>query len=319
MVRYLKENDVRQLLTMQDALAAVEQALKDRALGLAVDIPRVRTHIREGTQHVLQAAAPQLGYIGFKYYYTHARGKSMYVHLMDIASARLVAIIEADWMGIVRTGAASGVASKYLANKGASVLGQLGSGRQSVGQIEAVCRALGIRRAQVFSRTRDKLEAYCRTMSQKLGIEVVPAASGAAALDGAHVVNVITKSATPVLPGEWLQPGQHVNAAGSNALIRRELDEAAVQRCDLVTVDARGTAENECGDLLPAVEKGLLHWETLTEIGDVIAGRAAGRSSPQQITLYESHGMGIQDIYVCARLLALARERGVGADLPIGD
>lgn len=318
MVRYITENDVKQLLTMQDALEAVEQALKDHALGRAVDIPRVRTHIREGTQHVLQAAAPELGYIGFKYYYTHARGKSMYVHLMNIASAKLEAIIEADWMGIVRTGAASGVASKYLANKGASVLGQLGSGRQSVGQIEAVCRALGIRRAQVFSRTRDKLEAYCKTMSQKLGIEVIPAASGAAALDGAHVVNVITKSATPVLPGDWLQPGQHVNAAGSNALTRRELDEAAVQRCGVVTVDSRGTAENECGDLLPAVEKGLLRWETLTEIGEVIAGRAPGRSSPQQITLYESHGMGIQDIYVCARLLTLARERGVGGDLPIG-
>ena len=317
-MRYLTEKDVAGLLTMPDALECVEQAMKARALARAIDVPRMRIRIPEGTQHVLQAAAPELGYIGFKYYYTTPRGKSMYVHLMNIANAKLEAIIEADWMGIMRTGAASGVASKHLAVKGASVLAQLGAGRQGVGQIEAVCRALDIKSVRVYARTRDKLEAWCKTQSQKLGIEVLPAASGAAALDGAHVVNVITKSATPVLHGEWLQPGQHINAAGSNALNRVELDEAAVRRCDLVTVDSRGTAANECGDLLAAVERGLLQWEALPEIGEVIAGRAPGRTSARQITLYESHGMGIQDIYVCARLLALARERGVGADLPVG-
>ncbi len=318
MIRYLTERDVKQLLDMPTALELVERALKDRALGRAIDVPRVRTKIPEGTQHVLQAAAPELGFIGFKYYYVTRRGKSMYVHLMRIEDAQLEAIIEAEWMGIMRTGAASGVASKHLAVKGASVLAQIGAGRQGVGQIEAVCKALPIKSVRVYARTRDKLEAWCKIQAQELGIEVTPAESGAAALNGAHVVNVITKSATPVLPGDWLQPGQHVNAAGSNALNRVELDEAAVKRCDLVTVDSRGTAQNECGDLLAAVEKGLLHWESLTEIGEVIAGQRPGRTSARQITLYESHGMGIEDIYVCAGLLALARERRVGVDLPIG-
>src|SRR5262249_43412042 len=132
------------------------------------------------------------------------------------------------------------------------------------------------------------------------------------------VVNVITKSASPVLLGKWLSPGQHVNAAGSNALSRREIDEDGVKRCDLVIVDGRGTARKECGDLLPAVEGGLYRWETLTEIGDIIAGRAPGRTSPTQITLYESHGMGIQDLYVGAAVLAMAREKNVGTDLPVG-
>jgi len=318
MIRYLTEKDVKQLLDMPTALELVERALKDRTLGRAIDIPRVRTKIPEGTQHVLQAAAPELGFIGFKYYYVTRSGKSMYVHLMRIENGKLEAIIDAEWMGIMRTGAASGVASKHLAVKHASVLAQIGAGRQGVGQIEAVCKALPIKSVRVYARTRDKLEAWCKTQAEKLGIEVVPAASGAAALKGAHVVNVITKSATPVLPGEWLQPGQHINATGSNAMNRTELEEAAVKRCDLVTVDSRGTAQNECGDLLAAVEKGMLHWESLTEIGEVIAGRMPGRTSAQQITLYESHGMGIQDIYVAHRLLALARERNVGVDLPIG-
>jgi len=147
---------------------------------------------------------------------------------------------------------------------------------------------------------------------------VQPAESAEAAVRGAHVVNVITKSAEPVLKGEWLEPGQHVNAAGSNALTRREIDDATVRKCDVITVDGRGTARNECGDLLSAVEKGWLRWDYLTEIGEVIAGKAPGRTSAKQISLYESHGMGLQDLWVGVKMLTLARERGVGTDLPVG-
>jgi ornithine cyclodeaminase len=131
-------------------------------------------------------------------------------------------------------------------------------------------------------------------------------------------VNVITKAASPVLFGEWLEHGPHVNAAGSNSLIRRELDGAAVRRADYIVVDSRAVARNESGDLLPLVETGVLDWDSLTELGDVITGRAPRRTSPEQITLYESHGMGIQDLYVAHTLVELARSRGVGADLPIG-
>jgi len=267
---------------------------------------------------VLQAAAPDLGWIGFKYYYTRPGGKTFYVHLIDIETAKLAAIIEAVWMSMIRTGAASAVATRYLANPEASILGQIGAGFQGIGQLEAVCAVRRIRAARVYSRTRDKLEAFCRKMSQQLGIEVIPAESARAAVQGAHIINVITKTATPVLLGEWLERGQHINAAGSNALNRRELDESAVERCELVTVDSRGTARNECGDLLPLVERGHVEWEHITEIGEVIAGDAAGRASATDITLYESHGMGVQDLYIGARMLELARERGIGTELPIG-
>jgi alanine dehydrogenase len=319
MVRYLKESDVRELLTMPIALDCVQQALKAHAEHRAIDIPRARIHLPTGTQHVLQAAAPELKLTGFKYYYTRPTAKSFYVHLMNTETARLEAIIEAVWMSMVRTGAASGVATRHLAREDASTVGQIGAGFQGIGQLEAVCRVRNIRAARVFARNRERLEAFCKTMSQQLGMAVSPAESAEAAVRGADIVNVITKSAAPVLVGEWLEPGQHVNAAGSNALTRRELDEAAVKKCDVITVDARGTARKECGDLLPAIEKGALHWASLVEIGEIIAGRAAGRTSPRQISLYESHGMGLQDLYVGARVLALARERSVGTDLPIGD
>lgn len=318
MVLFLNEDNVKQLITMPMALEQVERALKDRALGRATDLPRYRIQTTSGIQHVLQACAPELNTIGFKYYFSPpGKRGATYVHLINMQSGKLEAIIEAALLGMTRTGAASGIASKYLANPGATVLGQIGAGYQGMGQLEAVVTALNIREARVYARTRDKLEAWCKTMSAKLGIPVIPAASGPEAIKGAQVVNIMTKSVTPVIDGDWLQPGQHVNAAGSNALSRAEIDAKTVARCKLITVDSRGTARNECGDLIAAVETGKLSWDTLPEIGEVIAGRAPGRQHKDDITLYESHGMGIQDIYTAVKLVELARARKVGTELPM--
>ncbi len=318
MIHYLSENDVQQVLNMAILLETTERSLKDRALHNAIDIPRQRIYTPEGTQHVLQASSKTIGYTGFKFYYTRPTGKSFYVNLINIQSGKLEAMVEAIWMSMVRTGAASGAATKYLATQDASIVGQIGSGYQSIGQLEAVCTVRKIKEARVFSRTRDKLAAYCKTMTEKLGLPVVPAASAEAAVRGAHIVNVITKSATPVLKGEWLEPGQHINAAGSNALSRAEIDDAAVKRCNYITVDSRGTAQKECGDLVSSFEKGVIQWDTLTEIGDVYAGKAPKRASATQITLYESHGMGIQDLYAAAKALELAMARGLGVELAVG-
>ena len=319
MIRYLTESDVQKLLTMPIALQAMEEVHTALAEKRAIDVPRARIHLPQGTQHVLQAAAPELGYIGFKYYYSRPTGRSFYVHLMRIEEGNLEAIIEAAWMSMLRTGAASGVATNYLANPDASVLGQIGAGYQSISQLEAVCKVRKIRTVKVFARNKDKLVSYCEKMCRMTGVEVRPAENAEAAVRGSHVVNVITKSSEPVLKGEWLEPGQHINAAGSNALTRREIDDATVKKCDVITVDGRGTARNECGDLLSAVEKGWLRWDHLTEIGEVIAKKAPGRTSAKQITLYESHGMGAQDLWIGAKAVALSRERGVGTDLPVGN
>jgi ornithine cyclodeaminase/alanine dehydrogenase-like protein (mu-crystallin family) len=319
MIRYLNEKDVESLLTMPLALQAVEQALQDLASGRAVDVPRVRAHIPAGTLHVLEAAAPELGFIGYKAYYAlHGKGTRYYVNLFNSNSGVLEAIIEASYVGMMRTGAASGVATRYMARENARVVGMIGAGKQAVGQLEAVCQVRDIREARVYSRTHERARQFCESMTSRLGLEVNAVPHVADAIRGADIINVVTKAANPVLSGALLGEGQHINAAGSNALSRRELDEAAVRRAKTVVVDARGTASKECGDLLPLVEKGLLHWESLPELGEVVAGRVPGRTSKEEITLFESQGMGIQDVYVGARLLAIARERGVGVDLPIG-
>ncbi len=318
MVRYLTDDDVGRLIAMPRVLELVENAWKARALGQAIDVPRSRCSVAEGILNMLQATAPQLGFLGFKYYYSTKSGATRHVHLIGAKSGRLEAIIEADRLGSLRTGAASGVATRHLARTQPRTLGQIGSGAQAAQQIAAIHHAVGISRVKVFSRTRARLEAFCKSVSAELRIDVTPAQSAESAVREADVVNVITRSTTPVLQGAWLEPGQHINAAGSNALERQELDRAAVERCDVITVDARATARNECGDLAPLVALKRLDWNALTEIGDVIAGKARGRTDDGQITLFESQGMGLQDLYVAAEVLSLARKRNAGIDLPMG-
>jgi alanine dehydrogenase len=317
MTLYLSEAEVGELLSMTDALAGVEAALVAVANGRATDVPRVRTHSAAGTLHMLQAVAPALGLTGFKYYFTGRGVHASFVHLVEESTAKLRAIVESRSLGRLRTGAASGVATRHLAIESASVVGQIGSGNQAGAQLEAVCAVRPIRLARVFGRDSARLQRFCEQMAKQLGIEVVAAATAEAAVAGAHVVNIITSSAVPVLHGAWLEPGQHINAAGSNSLARRELDAEAIDRCELVVVDSRGTARAECGDLLPAIEGGKRRWERLPELGEVIIGQATGRSGAAQITLYESQGMGIQDLYVAERVVAFALARGLGVRLPM--
>lgn len=317
MTLYLNQPDLEQLVSMPMALEVVESAWRDRALGLTSEATRSRTQAPEGILNILAAASPPLGYIGFKYYYGTKTGATKHIHLINVKTGHLEAVVEADWLGSMRTGAASGVATRHLAGKQPVTLGQIGSGGQAATQISAVHHAVGVSRVKVFSRTRDKLVAFCKAMAAELGMDVVPAESAEDAIRDADVVNLITRSATPVLKGEWLAPGQHINAAGSNALNRQEIDQQAVERSDIVAVDAHVAAENECGDLAPLVRQGKLAWGDLIEIGEIIAGKAAGRTNDRQISLFESQGMGLLDLYIAVAALKMARERKAGVRLPI--
>lgn len=315
MALYLTEDDVKQLLSMAQAIEAVEAVHREHALGLAIDTPRQRTRLPQTVMHLLQGAVPSLGILGYKVYTTNRQGTRFLVHTYDAASGRLSAVIEADFLGMVRTGAAGGVAAKHLARANARVVGVFGAGWQARGQVEALSLVRKIERFKVFSRNADKLRTFCREMSARLRRDVVPAGSAREVVEGSDIVVTITSSSVPLFDGEWLVPGTHINAAGSNALIRRELDEAAVKRCDVVCVDSRPVALKECGDLLPLLEKGRLHEGQVVELGEVIGDMRPGRRSVEEITLFESHGMAIQDLALAQRLLAAAQAHGLGKPL----
>lgn len=318
MTRHLKESDVRRILTMPKAVELVRQAFLDRGQGKAFDVPRRRTRQSGGHLHILQGAAPELNLIGFKAYYLKPNARTFYLHLINHSDGNLEALIEADWLGMMRTGAATGVATDCLARKDASVVACFGTGRHAVTQLQGVAAVRRLTDVRAFGRNQERQRDFCAAMSEQLGIPVRPVHNEAEALDGADIVNVMTRSATPLFDGALLAPGQHVNAAGANALDRREIDLMAIKRCERIVVDSREVARGECGDLLPAIEQGLLYWENIPDLSDILLGRRPGRASDAEITLFESHGMALQDIYVGNYVLHLARAQGIGTDLPLG-
>jgi alanine dehydrogenase len=255
---------------------------------------------------------------GYKAYTSSREGVRFLVHMFSAENGRLEAIVEANHLGMMRTGAAGGVAAKWLAREDAKVAGIFGSGWQAQGQLEALAAVRKLERVKVFSRTAEKVAKFCDRMRRKLSLDVVPAASPEDCVKAADIVVTITTSATPVFDGEWIGPGTHVNAAGSNSLLRREIDEATVLKANPVVVDSRPSAIKEAGDLLPALEKGRLHAGALTELGEVIAGIRPGRTNREQVTLFESQGMAMQDLIIAAELVRLARGQGVGEELALG-
>ncbi len=313
---FLTEKDVEQLLTMPLALEAVESALRELSLGQASDVPRQRSRLPQTTLHILQGALPLQDAIGYKAYTSNRSGIRFLVHLFSAASGCLRAVFEADRLGMMRTGAASGVATRWLARPDAEVAGVFGAGWQAEGHIEALAAVRPLRRVKVYARNAERLKLFCQRMSEQLHIDVMPAGSPEETVRGSDIVSTITTSATPLFDAAWLSPGTHINAAGSNSLIRCEISEEALRRCQTIFVDSVDTALCEAGDLLPLLEKGRLQARQLVELGDVIAGKHAGRSTPDQITIFESQGMAIQDLAVAVRLEALARDLGLGVHYP---
>ena len=315
---FLNETDVRQLLTMPLALDAVEEAHSELSLGKAIDVPRQRTRLPQTALHLLQGAMPGRDAIGYKAYTSSRSGVRFLVHVFSAATGGLRVVLEADFLGMMRTGAASGVATRWLARPDAEILGVFGAGWQAEGHLEAIAAVRPLRRVKVFSRNVERLVAFCSKMAERLKIEVVPASSAEETVRGSDIVSTITTSAMPLFEAAWLSPGTHINAAGSNSLIRREVGEDVLKLSRPIVVDSVDSALKEAGDLLPAMEKGRLSERQLVELGDVIVGRHPGRSTADEITLFESQGMAVQDISLAVRLEALARERGIGVELPYG-
>ena len=315
---FLNESDVRQLLTMPLAIDAVEEAHRELSLARAVDVPRQRTRLPQTALHILQGALPGRDAIGYKAYTSNRSGVRFLVHLFSASTGALRAVLEADLLGMMRTGAASGVATRALARPDAEIVGLFGAGWQAEGHLEAIAAVRSLRRVKVFARNAERLAAFCEKMSQRLAIEVVAAASPEETVRDSDIVSTVTTAVTPLFDAKWLAPGTHINAAGSNSLIRREVGEDVLKASKTIVVDSRESALKEAGDLLPALEKGRLAERTLVELGDVLIGRHAGRGAPDEITLFESQGMAIQDISLAVRLEALARERGLGVELPYG-
>ena len=314
---FLTEEQVVRLLPMPDAIEAVDRAFRALGRGEAVNRPRERVHIPGGTFHLMAASNQTQGFLGYKAYGgLPGGGAGMLVMLYSSDTGRLLAIMQANRLGQIRTGAASGVATRHLARSGTLKLGMIGTGFQARTQLAAVAAVRPLSEVRVYSRSAQHRAAFAQEMSAALDLAVRPVGSGEDSVRGAEVVNIITGSRVPVLQGAWLAPGAHVNAAGSNALVRQELDVETVRRASLIVADSVEQARIEAGDLLPAVESGVITWPQVRELADIVAGNVTGRTSPDDITLFESLGVALEDVAVAAVVYRRAVEQSIGTPLP---
>jgi ornithine cyclodeaminase/alanine dehydrogenase-like protein (mu-crystallin family) len=306
---YLTEADVAELLSPREALDAVEACFIRLALGVVESRPRTRIPVEDGVFAYMAAADRELGLAGVKTYTWLPGGTPFVVVLFDLAGAELAAVIEANKLGQLRTGAASGVAAKFLAKPAARTLGVIGCGWQAESQLACIREALpGIERVVAYCRSEERLEDFC----DRVGAEAGESHRDAGEQD---VVVTVTTSKDPVLRGEWLQPGALVCAVGANEPNARELDNAVLERSTFVCCDSREQARLESGDLIEPVGQGLLDWLEVYELQDVVAGEVSGRESDEDVVVFKSNGLAAWDVAAGAAVVERARERGAGQTL----
>jgi ornithine cyclodeaminase/alanine dehydrogenase-like protein (mu-crystallin family) len=334
MALVLREDDVRALLTMPETIGILEAMFRRQGADETRNQPRVRVRLPEGRgiMHTLPAYVPGQagdvgadgpGYIGLKTYLSVA-GKVRYVVLLSSAEdGRLLAIIEADRLGQMRTGAASGVATRHMARADARVAALLGAGGQARTQALALAAARSIETLLVWARDAARGAAFAEEMAQATGVATRYVTSAEEATRAADIIVTATTAKDPILRGEWLRPGAHVNAMGSNRARNREVDSETITRSALIAVDDLAQARIEAGDLLIPQAEGVYSMDDaardgrLVELGQIVAGRVAGRSDDQAITLFKSLGIGVEDIATAAYIYHKARERGVGQELDL--
>ncbi|MGH9469185.1 MAG: ornithine cyclodeaminase family protein [Terriglobia bacterium] len=314
---FLTEADVIDLLPMEAALACVEGSLRAQGEGAAVNRPRQRIFLPGVSLHYMAAVLPGSNLLGVKVY-TVSRGAVRFVVLLyDAERGELLAMIEADQMGRIRTGAASGMATQLLSRADSSTVAVIGAGRQARTQLQAVSLVRKLQSVRVFSRDAGHRRQFCGEASAQLGLEVEPAESAEAAARSADIVITATTSREPVVRGEWLRPGAHVNAIGVNMPDRREMDDALMRRAALIAVDSLEQCRVEAGDLIQAFAHEPALWDRVFELGEIVAGRKPGRQSPEEITIFKSTGLALWDVAAAGEVLRRAREAGRGTEIAL--
>ncbi len=325
MALLLTRQDVEALLPMSEAMAAVEEAFRQHALGNVLMPLRTTIRVHNGVNLGMPAyIGGEMDALGLKVVSVYPDNPSRNlptviatVLLNDAHTGALLAVMDGTWLTAMRTGAAGGVATRYLARKEASVATIVGAGVQGRTQLMALCQARPIRLAYVYDLDPERSRAYAAEMAPRLSIEVVPTTDLRAAIAASDVLSLATSAREPVFPGEWLHPGLHINGIGSHSPNARELDSETVRR-SLLVVDERRACLAEAGDILIPIQEGVITEEHIYgELGQVIAGRVAGRTSDEQITLFKSVGLALQDVATAARVYALALERGAGTPLSL--
>ncbi len=307
---YLTEQDVRGLLPMKESIDLMQTAFERLASGEALNQPRRRLILPTGS--VLHYMAGSDGqYYGAKVYATNPRHGAHFLFLLyRAADAQPLAILEANHLGQIRTGAASGLATRFMAREDTATLAIIGSGFQARTQLEAMLAVRQISDVRVWSRNPAKRDAFAAETNTR-AVETAEKA-----VRGAQIVVTATYAKDPVLSAEWIAPGTHINAMGSNQANRREIPSELVHRADSIAVDSIEQARMDSGDLLMALDDDGWSSPRIVELKDVVTGRVQARTAPEQITLFKSNGLAVEDVIAAAFVYQQARAAGIGSPVP---
>jgi len=315
---HINEGEVKSVLSMALAMEAVETISRRQAAGEVLVHARRRFELPGGAFFHHMAAADLTEKLVASKQYTYVGGKLKFVvSLFSTESGDLLALIEADVMGQMRTGAASGVATKFLARVDARNAAIIGTGAQARTQLEAIAAVRKLEQVKVYGREAERRESFAREMSAQLGVRVEPAASSAEATAGAAVVCTATTASHAVVNSSAISPGTHINAIGANHMKKRELDAETVAKCDRIFVDSLEQSRLEAGDLVLGFAGHEKRWDAVRELSSLVAGICPGRTGQAQITLFKSNGIAAWDLAAATAVYRLANERGLGRALPL--
>jgi len=313
---FFTEQDVASLIDMSTAVDVVQEAFQQWADGKAMNVARRRAKAPGIMLHSLCAGAEYLGYVGWKNYTTTKDSARFHVALYDNKTGEIAAFLEADYLGQLRTGAASGVATAAMARPESRTVGLFGTGKQAKTQLEAVCNVRKIDYAEVYSRDENRREQFAEEMSNKLDIEIEPSPYPSDVAAEKDIVITATTSREALFPGDALSEGTHLNLIGSNHLRKTEVDLKTIRQADVIVCDSIEQCRLEAGDFVEALEAGVTEWSLMHELKDVVAGKVTGRKTEESITLFKSVGLGLEDVALAAEIFKRAKEQGVGEELP---
>ena len=315
MALFLRDEEVRQIVTMDDMLESIESMQRHFGRGEAYNLPRRKIIATGGMLSVMGGGLFHDGVMGVKTYTVVAGTYSFQVSLYDAETGKLLCYTQANRLGQLRTGATTGIAVKYLSNPGSATVGIIGTGNQASTQLEAICKVRNVNKVIAYSRNPERREAFARSASEALGIPVTAASSNEEAVSGCDIVICIAATMEPVVQGSWLAPGTTVVAAGPTTWRAQEVDTATLTRADKIFVDSLEQAPQEAGDMAGAVDRGLLQWSQVQELRHAVAGITPGRDSAEQVVYVKLMGTGVADVAATKLAYDRARAAGVGLDM----
>ncbi|MCY1167094.1 Alanine dehydrogenase [compost metagenome] len=318
---WLSEQDVTSLISLDDAITALEAGLRSQGKGEGLNIPKALAAYGDGSSmHSLGSALPTLGYGGYKNWVHTKRGAKAVFVLFDAVEGRLLAMMEANSLGQLRTSAMTGLGTKWVAREGANDMAIIGSGRQAMAQVAAVNAVRKLARIRVWSPTPEKRQAFAAQLRDKFSAEVVEAQSIEAATEGATIVTVVTRAQDAFLKSSMLPTGVHLNAVGAILPANAELHQDVVARAGFIAVDDVAGVQKASRELIDFFEKGegKGQWNRVHSLGKMIAD---GDRPPAgtDLTMFKSMGMGISDLSVAMLAYERARKADIGKSMPLMD